>query len=739
MADSIPEPTGQRSPPSILQSVALVGNPNTGKTSLFNRLTGLKAHTANYPGITVDVRQGNWNFVTSSGQAKTVNLIDLPGLYSFDAMSLEEQVSRDALSGQLRGQTAPDVVVMVIDATNVERSLFLASEVLDQKLPTLAALTLFDAAKANGIEIDLEQLSEKLNCPVVAVSARSGEGISDLADKIAAITTGSLSILNESHQSCVVGCTGCQFSARFDWAAGVSQASVSPADRKTAAPNRLDNFLTHPIAGPLAFTTLMLGVFYLIFSLAGVPMDLIDGAFGSLGDSVGKVIPESVSNRAVWLLCVVPISVLIFAAAFRLMKTPLKGKAGLFALAASIAVGFLPADDLRSLVVDGLIGGIGGVVIFLPQICILFFFIALLEDSGYMARAAFVMERLMRFVGLPGKAFVPMLSAHACAIPGIMSARVIEDWRDRLVTILVLPLLTCSARLPVYAMVAALLFNDSPLKAAGIFTAAYLLGIVATLGSAWALKKTILKGDAQPLVLELPVYRMPSLRNSVLTVIDRAVTFLKNAGSVILIISLVLWFLANYPKMDRSQLPTTAANQAEAYEVELAELAAANETVADKKAKTAEVNAQLEQLMQQQALAHSFAGRMGQAVEPVFDPLGFDWKINVGILSSFAAREVIVGTLAIVYGIGEDSAEDEQTLLETLNSQQRPDGSPVFDTATCLSLLVFYVLAMQCLPTQAVTKRETGSWNWAIFQLVFMTVLAWVAAFVTYQVTIALS
>ena len=468
-------------------------------------------------------------------------------------------------------------------------------------------------------------------------------------------------------------------------------------------------------------------------------MDLIDGAFGSLGDSVGKVIPESVSNRAVWLLCVVPISVLIFAAAFRLMKTPLKGKAGLFALAASIAVGFLPADDLRSLVVDGLIGGIGGVVIFLPQICILFFFIALLEDSGYMARAAFVMERLMRFVGLPGKAFVPMLSAHACAIPGIMSARVIEDWRDRLVTILVLPLLTCSARLPVYAMVAALLFNDSPLKAAGIFTAAYLLGIVATLGSAWALKKTILKGDAQPLVLELPVYRMPSLRNSVLTVIDRAVTFLKNAGSVILIISLVLWFLANYPKMDRSQLPTAAANQAEAYEVELAELAAANETVADKKAKTAEVNAQLEQLMQQQALAHSFAGRMGQAVEPVFDPLGFDWKINVGILSSFAAREVIVGTLAIVYGIGEDSAEDEQTLLETLNSQQRPDGSPVFDTATCLSLLVFYVLAMQCLPTQAVTKRETGSWNWAIFQLVFMTVLAWVAAFVTYQVTIALS
>lgn len=770
MADSNPEPAGILSPESIKQSVALVGNPNTGKTSLFNRLTGLKAHTANYPGITVDVRQGDWKFVTSNGQAKTVNLVDLPGMYSFDAMSPEEQVSRDALTGNLSGSSVPDVVVMVIDATNVERSLFLASEVLDQKLPTIAALTLFDAARADGIKIDLRQLGERLGCPVVAVSARSGEGIDDLADKIAAVTTGSLPILNETHQSCVVGCSGCQFSARFDWAAGVSKASVSSSKRRSAAPNRLDNFLTHPISGPIAFTLLMLGVFYLIFSLAGVPMDLIDGLFGSIGDSVGELIPDAAGNRFVWLLCVAPLSFLTFAAAFRLMDVSIKGKAGLFALVTSIAVGFLPADDLRSLVVDGLIAGIGGVVIFLPQICILFFFISLLEDSGYMARAAFVMERLMRFVGLPGKAFVPMLSAHACAIPGIMSTRVIEDWRDRLVTILVLPLLTCSARLPVYAMVAALLFNDSPAKAAGIFTAAYLLGIVATLGSAWALKKTILKGEAQPMVLELPAYRMPGLRNSVLTVIDRAVMFLKNAGSVILIISLVLWFLANYPRMDRSQLPAEAAEQAESLESDMAELGpmivqlngevaslqntddgkdaalaeaegarltAAVKQLQANQLKMAEWNGELELLMQQQELAYSFAGRMGRAVEPVFDPLGFDWKINVGILSSFAAREVIVGTLAIVYGIGEDAAEDEQTLVETLRSQERPDGSPVFNTATCLSLLVFYVLAMQCLPTQVVTRRETGSWKWAVFQLSFMTILAWVAAFATYQVAVA--
>lgn len=728
MAESKPDPASALQLETNKQSVALVGNPNTGKTSLFNRLTGLKAHTANYPGITVDVRQGDWKFVTSSGQAKNVNLVDLPGMYSFDAMSPEEQVSRDALTGNLPGEVVPDVVVMVIDSTNVERSLFLASEVLDQKLPTIAALTLSDAAKADGIKIDVDQLSEKLGCPVIPVSARTGEGIGDLGDKIAAITAGSLTIINENHQSCVVGCSGCQFSARFNWAAGVSQASVTSSRPRSSSPSRLDRLLTHPVAGPFAFTSLMLGVFYLIFSLAGVPMDLIDGLFGSVGDTIRNWIPEQVERPWLWTLGVVPATLLAFAGVFRLMDASWRSKAGLMAVVASVAIGFLPLEDFRSLIVDGLIAGIGGVVIFLPQICILFFFISLLEDSGYMARAAFVMERLMRFVGLPGKAFVPMLSAHACAIPGIMSTRVIEDWRDRLVTILVLPLLTCSARLPVYAMVAALLFNDSPAKAAGIFTAAYLLGIVATLASAWALKKTILKGEAQPLVLELPSYRMPSLRNSLLTVVDRAVSFLKNAGSVILVISMVLWFLTNYPKTKESDLSPESSQLVATLN------ASADSTDNSEEAEVFRTRA--DGILQQQGMANSFAGRMGRAVEPVFAPLGFDWKINIGILSSFAAREVIVGTLAIVYGIGEAAAEDEQTLVETLRSQERPDGSPVFDTATCLSLLVFYVLAMQCLPTQAVTRRETGSWKWAIFQLAFMTILAWAAAFVTYQAAV---
>ncbi|MCA9212375.1 MAG: ferrous iron transporter B, partial [Planctomycetales bacterium] len=366
------------------------------------------------------------------------------------------------------------------------------------------------------------------------------------------------------------------------------------------------------------------------------------------------------------------------------------------------------------------IGGVGGVIVFLPQICILFFFISLLEDSGYLARAAFVMERVMRVVGLPGKAFVPMLSAHACAIPGIMAARVIDSWRDRLVTILVLPMLTCSARLPVYTMVAALLFADSPGLAAVMFFAAYLLGIVAALLTAFMLKHTILKGEVSPLVLELPPYRRPSLRNALLNVFDRATVFVRRAGTVILLISVGLWALSNYPKLPEDSLANEVTSTKLPVEP-MADSSTDNETPSD----------QAERMEAQERLAYSAAGRVGRVLEPVFAPLGFDWKINVGVVSSFAAREVIVSTLSIIYGVGEDS----ETLTETLQHQQRPDGSPVYSRATCFSLLVFYVLAMQCLPTQVVTSRETGSWRWAILQLVYMTALAYGAALVTFQVT----
>ncbi len=690
-SDALIDSKDEITPPD--SSVALVGNPNAGKTSLFNALTGIRAKTANYPGITVDVRHGRMQV-----NDELVNVVDLPGLYSLDALTPEEIVAADVLHGN--DQPPPDVVVLVLDATNLERNLFLASEVLDIRRPTIVALSLMDAADSAQIEIDVDRLTNELKCRVIPVSARTGMGLEKLRQAIGDLLNPKLPIVESDHESCTVGCTGCQFAARFDWAATVAGKTVDTPESHGRTTAAIDRVITNPIVGVAAFLAVMLAVFYLIFSLAGLPMGLIETCFGQLGEWVDKCIPTGPVIAPLWIGCVFALSMAIFALTYAVAEIRWGHVSTSAALAVSGLVSILPVEDFRSLAVDGVVGGVGGVVVFLPQICILFFFITLLEDSGYLARASFVMERIMRWVGLPGKAFVPMLSAHACAIPGIMATRVIENWRDRLVTILVLPLMTCSARLPVYAMVAALLFGDSPGKAALVFLGAYLLGIVAALVTAFCLKLTILRGETVPLVLELPPYRLPSLRNSLLTVFDRARVFISNAGTVILLISIVLWTLVTYPKMSEESLQAMNID---------------------------------ENQRAQERLSYSFAGRVGRAVEPVFQPLGFDWKINVGVLSSFAAREVIVSTLAIIYGIGEDEAEDTGSLVETLEKQTRDDGTPVYTTATSMSLLVFYVLAMQCLPTQVVTRRETGAWKWAIFQLAYMTALAYVGALITFQ------
>jgi ferrous iron transport protein B len=683
------------------KNIVLAGNPNAGKTLLFNRLTGLRAKTANYPGITVDVRTASIKLGDTG-----VDLIDLPGLYSIDALSPEEQVAKGVLTGEIG--SSPSVVVLVLDATNLERNLFLASEILELHRPTIVALNLIDAARSAGVEVDVEALSKALCCPVVPVSAKTGEGIEALRSQLVKMTSDPLEVI-DTFASCTAGCSGCHFSARYDWAEEISAKTVRAPARRGAKTIAIDNVLTHAVLGVIAFFLLMLAVFYMIFSFASLPMDLVDGAFASLSGWVDGAVPPVKRMPILWGIVVFTLSIITFALGYRLAHVRLRMWSVGLAVVTSLVIGWLPAEDLRSLLADGVVAGIGGMLIFLPQICILFFFISLLEDSGYMARAAFVMERLMRCVGLPGKAFVPMLSAHACAIPGIMSARVIENWRDRLTTILVLPLLTCSARLPVYAMIAALLFSSSAIKAALVFVCAYTLGIAAALLSAWLLKKTILPGDAVPLVIELPTYRVPSLRNALLTVLDRALIFVRQAGTVILLISVVLWAMASYPKLPESEV-----------------------TLIEQQGTPA--NSSPENQIAQQEIEYSIAGRVGRFVEPVFAPLGFDWQINIGVMTSFAAREVVVSTLAIVYGIGEDAAEDKATLIETLRRQKRPDGTPVFTTATSLSFLVFFVLAMQCLPTQAVTKRETGSWKWAILQFAFMSLLAYLASLVTYQV-----
>jgi ferrous iron transport protein B len=626
--------------------LALAGNPNSGKTTLFNALTGLRLQTANYPGTTVERHTGQWG---------EFEVIDLPGIYDLQAMSEEEQIAVNVLTGEL------DAAIVVVDAMNLSRSLFLVSQVLERGVPVVVALNMIDLAEAAGLKIDIARLSQELGCPVIPTVARNGRGLDELRRAIAAPAPA-------TPATTCGACSDCRFKTRYAWTDAIAgRCTRHTGERFDKVTERLDHVLTHPVVGLLAFFGVMLGVFFLIFQIAHFPMDMIDGLFSGVGSWVARHMPES---------------------------------------------------DFRELLVKGVIGGMGGMLVFLPQICILFFCLSLLEDTGYLARAAFVMDRLMRRVGLPGKAFVPLLSAHACAIPAIMATRVIEDKRDRLMTILVLPLISCSARIPVYSMLAALLFSRDAFRASLVFTGAYLLGVFAALVASFALQRTILKGETRPLVLELPSYKMPSLRTAVLMTLDRAMAFIKSAGTIILLISIALWALATYPKCPPP--PAAVALQEQAAKL-TGEPASA-------------LQAQADRLINHNALANSAAGRIGRWIEPAIRPLGFDWQIGIGIISSFAAREVIVSTLAVIYGVGEDVAKEHpDSLYDSLRKAQRTDGSKVFTTATCASLLVFYVLAMQCLSTQAVTRRETNSWKWPIFQLVYMTVLAYVGSLIVYQ------
>lgn len=626
--------------------IAMVGNPNSGKTTLFNSLTGLRMQTGNYSGTTVTRKSGFW---TAGG--RSFELLDLPGMYSMDAATAEEEVAAEILKGEQADLPMPDLVIAVMDATNLERNLFLFSQLTECDLPLLVVLTMMDRAHAEGIVIDVSAMEQALGCKVVPVNVGKKSGLAELESAVEDLFCEGIEDAPRPHQpseevKCGVGCQGCPFHGRFTWseqivARVVTSRHAVPGKRTEA----LDEVLTHPVLGVMAFLGVMFLVFYAIFSLATVPMDLIEGFFGTLGEAVASRVPEG---------------------------------------------------DLRSFLTHGVIGGVGGMLVFLPQICLLFFLLSLLDDSGYLSRAAFVMDRVMKRVGLPGTAFVPLLSGHACAIPAIMSTRVISDVRDRLVTILVLPLTSCSARIPVYVLMISLLFPGRPLAGAATLAGAYGLGILAALTSAFVLKKTLLPGESQPLLLEMPAYKVPGLKNALILTYEKAMVFVKQAGTIILFISIGIWLISTYPK---TEVPDTMP-----------------EEMADK--------VQLE---------HSLAGRIGQAMEPVIRPLGYDWQIGIGILSSFAAREAIISGLSVVYGIGAEAEEDPGLLIDNLRQATRQDGTKVFTTATCLSLLVFYVLAMQCLPTQAVTKAETGSWKWAGFQLLYMSVLAYVAALVVYQ------
>lgn len=656
-----PEPRATR--------VALLGNPNTGKTTLFNRLCGTRAKTANYTGITVDARIGRMRVGD-----QPIEVTDLPGCYGLDLESPESDLCRAVLEGNLARHSMPDGAVVVVEATNLERNLVLALEVLALELPTIIVVNMMDLARKQGLDVDFDRLSSELGCPVVGFNARTGEGTEKLFTALRDIATGELRPnLEHPWQSPVAS------------AAALATASCQYDEelhqKHTQFTDKLDNFFTHRVWGTLTFLAVMTGLFYTIFSIASYPMEWIDASFAFAGEHLA----EWITN-----------------------------------------------DTARSFVVDGVVGGLAGTLVFLPQICLLFFLLSLLEDTGYLARAAFLIDGVMRRFGLPGQAFVPLLTSHACALPGIMSARLIPEWRDRLATILVAPFMSCSARLPVYTLLVGILFGDQPLYAALAFLGCYALGAIVALLTAGLLRKTLLPGRSSALMLELPTYKAPSLRSAVTTTIDRAGIFVRKAGTVILLICIALWALQSYPKPSAVELVPAILAYDAAEELETNYLPQAP-TEAERTRIQARIDEELalgERLENQITLEQSIAGRLGQRLEPIFEPIGADWRLTIAILTSFAAREVFGSTLRVTLGM---EAEAEEGVLETIRTAERDDGSLLFTPAVAASLLVFYVLAMQCLPTLAVTRREAGGWRWSFFQLAYMSLVAYGAAFITFQ------
>jgi ferrous iron transport protein B len=681
-------------PGADVRRIALLGNPNTGKTTLFNRISGLRSKTSNFPGTTLDARVTRVRAGVEGG--RDGDLIDLPGIYSLELDQLESRVCREVLAGTAapRGEPLgePECAVVVVDALNLARNLVLVGELFRRRLPTLVVVNMIDLARKEGVKVDAGELSRALGCGVVLASARTGEGIEEIRHGIrgARIPAPIVPVPADPEKLRI-------------WAEEMFAHAV-PASKSGhghgggagghAIPenlsDRVDRVLLHPVGGTLVFAAVMTGLFVTIFSIARYPMDLLSAIF-----DWGKTAVH-------WAL---------------------------------------PAGALTDLLADGVLGGVGSVVMFLPQICLLFFMISLLEDTGYLARGAFLMDRLLRPLGLPGHAFVPLLSSHACALPGIMATRGIPDARQRLATILVAPFMTCSARLPVYVLLTTLLFRDRPLVGALAFVGCYALGMAAGALSALIARRTILRGKSRPMALELPCYKRPSLRTAAVSTLDRAKMFLKNAGTSILMICVVLWWLGAYPRAP--ELPEAAALRAQAARVEAADRGNAQSadgqsTNQDAAAPSVEaLKAEADRLDARNQKTHSFLGHVGRTIEPVFRPLGFDWQLTVGVLASFAAREVFVSTMNVVVA-GQEKAEDEagrRHLMEQIQGARRDDGvTPIFTPAASWSLLVFFVLAMQCLPTLAVTARESGHVKWALLQLAWMSGVAYVAAMVVYQV-----
>ena len=690
--DGSPLTAGRAGRPVV---VALLGNPNTGKSTLFSALAGIPTRIGNYPGVTVEEKLGRY---THRGQS--IELIDLPGTYSLVAKSPDEQVAVDVLRGKLAGVPMPDCVVVVADATNLERNLYLATQAFSLGLPTVVALTLSDVADEKGITIDAAELGRRLACPVVRVVAPARTGIDALGDAILSVMQSPrqapqgldahLAAVDARHEPAAR-----EAIARYAWIEQLLSGVVHrhpPATRPLG--ERIDDALTHRLWGTLVFATTMLAMFSSIFWLATPLMDGISAGMDFLSELVR---------------------------------------------------GLLPEGAIRSLVVDGVLAGVGGVVVFVPQIAMLFLFVAILEGCGYLSRAAFLMDRLLCGVGLGGKSFIPLLSSFACAIPGIMAARTIENPRDRLLTILVAPLMSCSARLPVYlllcgAFVPNVAVGVSWLRLPALVLAGmYAVGVVTAALVALVLSRTIFRGPPQPFVMELPGWRWPRWPVVLERVREAVWSFLQNAGTLIVTVSIVVWALSTYPRNERIIDADVAAHRA-VLTTRLAGLPAGDPDQTDvaEELATLDTDDGLAAARRGAAQRHSALGRMGRLVEPLVKPLGWDWRLGCAALASFPAREVVLGTLAVIYNLGDiDPGEEEggTALVRRLRAATW-DGTnrKVFTLPVALSIMVFFALCAQCASTLVVIGRETNSWLWPVVTFTYMTVLAWLGAFATYQI-----
>lgn len=695
--------------------VALVGNPNTGKSTLFNLLTGLNQKIGNFPGVTVDKKTGYCNLP----DGRRAEIIDLPGTYSLYPKSRDESIVFSVLAHR-DSALKPDLVVVILDASNLKRNLLLYTQVADLKIPVVVALNMMDMARKEGIDINVNAFAKKLGVPVVPISARRNEGIDQLKAQISyanqfalqqntidveAIAPQLISTIGEemqvdnpyyalqlAHQHETLNFLSPDESNRieeleqqFNFHSQKAQATETiarynfindllydtvkkkeTAEEETLS-NRIDRILTHRVFGFVFFFAILLFMFQAIFSWSAYPMELIESLF-------------------VWLQ--------------------------------STLHSTLPAGPLTDLLADGIVAGLSGVMVFIPQIAILFAFISILEDTGYMARVTFMMDKLMRKVGLNGKSVVPLIGGFACAVPSIMSTRTIENWKDRMITIMVTPLVTCSARLPVYTLLIALvvpnrnvwwIFNMQGLALTGM----YVLSLVSAVVVAWVMKYILKARERGYFIMELPVYRMPRWNNVFLSMFERAKTFVLEAGKVIIAVSIILWVMASYG-------PGNAFQQIEAKY---------KQPQYTQHLKPAEV----QHAIASEKLENSYAGHLGHVIEPVIRPLGFDWKIGIALITSFAAREVFVGTMATIYSVDGDADQIQSVQQKMHNARNTQTGQPVFTLAVAFSLMMFYAFAMQCASTVAVVYRETKNWRWPAAQFAYMTVLAYLVSFITYQ------